>query len=169
MGLPASSNITSYWSDRRACDPLSASSALAAANPDTEPDSPVEADSPLEAPRRIQTGQNSLSAVAKNFVPQTGQVRASCCTDPGPVLGSSAGFLDSAFTALALLHWRFAHDFLPQSWKLDPCHLPLSCRSLSSGTHFELNTNGTAQIFHYFRLRSDFHPKSMARKFYGAG
>ena len=50
---------------------------LAAANPDTEPDSPVEADSPLVAPRRIQTGQNSLSAVAKNFVPQTGHVRGS--------------------------------------------------------------------------------------------
>src|SRR6516164_9126536 len=75
MGLPASSNITSYWSNRRTCDPPSASSALAAANPDTEPDSPVAADSSPKAPFRTQTGQNSLSAVAKNFVPQTGQVR----------------------------------------------------------------------------------------------
>src|SRR5215831_17616467 len=91
MGLPASSNITSYWSNRRGCDLLSASSALAAANPDTEPDSPVEADSPLLAPRRIQTGQNSLSAAAKNFVPQTGQARASFCADPGSGSGCSIG------------------------------------------------------------------------------
>jgi len=43
--------------------PEQVSDALAAANPHTEPDSLVEADSPLVAPRRIQTGQNSLSAV----------------------------------------------------------------------------------------------------------
>ena len=36
------------------------------------------------APCRIQTGQNPLSAMAKNFVPQTGQVRA-----PGSLTGSS--------------------------------------------------------------------------------
>src|SRR6516164_11027951 len=99
MGLPASSNITSYWSNRRACDPPSVSAALAAANPDTEPGSPVVADSPPVAPRRTQTGQNSLSAVAKNFVPQTGQVRASCRTDAGSLPGSSADPADSAFTA----------------------------------------------------------------------
>src|SRR5215831_3351425 len=93
IGRPASSNITSYWSNRRACDPPSASSALAAANPDTEPDSP------LVAPRRIQTGQNPLSAVAKNFVPQTGQVRASCPIDPTFLPGSSTDPSDSAFTA----------------------------------------------------------------------
>src|SRR6516165_6481771 len=98
MGLPASSNMTSYWSNRRACDPPLASSALAAANPDTEPDSPVEADSQLVALRRIQTGQNSLSAAAKNFVPQTGHVRGSRCTDPS----------DSAFTASAVLERRLA-------------------------------------------------------------
>src|SRR5215469_17274377 len=96
MGLPASSNITSYWSNRRVCNPPSASSALAAANPDTEPDSPVEADSPLVAPRRIQTGQNSLSVVAKNFVPQAGHVRGACGTDPS----------ESAFTASAVLERR---------------------------------------------------------------
>src|SRR6516165_12155433 len=98
MGLPASSNITSYWSNRRACDPPLASSALAAANPDTEPDSPVEADSPLVALRRIQTGQNSLSAVAKNFVPQTGHVHVSRRADPSSLLGSSADPSGSGFT-----------------------------------------------------------------------
>src|SRR6516165_5746337 len=103
MGLPASSNVTSYWSNRRGCDPPLASSALAAANPDTEPDSPVEADSPLVAPRRIQTGQNSLSAVAKNLVPQTGQVRASCRTDPSSGSGCSKGSPVSGFTASAPL------------------------------------------------------------------
>src|SRR5215467_14263541 len=108
MGLPASSNITSYWSNRRACDPPSASSALAPANPDTEPDCPVEADSPLVAPRRIQTGQNSLSAVAKNFVPQTGQVRASGCANPSSLPGSSTDLPDSAFTDSALLQRRLA-------------------------------------------------------------
>jgi hypothetical protein len=46
------------------------------ADPDTKLGSPVAEDSPLVAPRRIQTGQNPLSAMAKNFVPQTGQVRA---------------------------------------------------------------------------------------------
>src|SRR5215469_2230614 len=106
MGLPASSNITSYWSNRRTCEPPSASSALAAANPDTEPDSPVEADSPLVAPRRIQTGQNSLSAVAKNLVPQTGHVRGSRGSDPGFELGSTTGSPDSVFTASALLRRR---------------------------------------------------------------
>src|SRR5215469_6063617 len=106
MGLPASSNITSYWSNRRAWDPPSASSALAAANPDTELDSPLKADSPLVAPRRIQTGQNSLSAVAKNFVPQTGQVRASGCADPSSLPGSSTDPSDSAFTASAVLQRR---------------------------------------------------------------
>src|SRR5215831_16841159 len=126
MGLQASSNVTSYWSNRRACDPPLASSALAPANPDTEPDSPVEADSPLVAPRRIQTGQNSLSAVAKNFVPQAGQVRASCCTDPS----------DSAFTASTVLERRLAHGFRPESWQPVPRYLPLSCRSLSSETAF---------------------------------
>src|SRR6516165_7948947 len=88
MGLPASSNITSYWSNRRACDPRSACSVLAA-NSDTEPDSPVEADSAPKALFRIQTGQNSLPAVVKNFVPQTGQVRDSRCTNPSSLPGSS--------------------------------------------------------------------------------
>src|SRR5215471_17915345 len=133
MGLPASSNITSYWSNRRACDPPSASSALAAANPDSESDSPVEADSPLVAPRRIQTGQNPLSAVAKNFVPQTGQVRASCWTDPRSLPGSSTDPPDSAFTASAVLERRLAHrresGSDPQSWQPGPRHLPPSCCS----------------------------------------
>src|SRR6516162_9673589 len=124
MGLPASSNVTSYWSNRRGCDPPLASSALAAANPDTEPDSPVEADSPLVAPRRIQTGQNSLSAAAKNFVPQTGHVRGSRCRDPS----------DFAFTASAVLERRLAHGYRPESWQPGPRYLPLSCRLLSSGT-----------------------------------
>src|SRR6516225_6889544 len=99
MGLPASSNMTSYWSNRRARDPPSASSALAAADPDTEPDSPVEADSPLVAPRSIHTGQYPLSAVPKNFVPQTGHVRGSRCTDPSSLPGSSTDPSDSAFKA----------------------------------------------------------------------
>ena len=106
MGLPASSNITSYWSNRRACDPPSASSALPAANPDTEPDSSVAADSAPKAPRRMQTGQNSLSAVAKNFVPQTGHVHGSCGTDPRFLPGSSTGSPDSGFTASAVLRRR---------------------------------------------------------------
>jgi hypothetical protein len=72
-------------------------------DPDTEPRSPVVADSPPVAPRRIQTGQNPPSAVAKNFVPQIGQVRVSCCIDPGSLLGSSTGPQDSGFTASALL------------------------------------------------------------------
>src|SRR5215469_16509669 len=110
MGLPASSNITSYWSNRRGCDPPSASSALAPANPDTEPDSPVEADSPLVAPRRIQTGQNSVSAVAKNFVPQTGQMPASGCADPSSLPGSSTDPPDSGFTASVFLRQRFTGE-----------------------------------------------------------
>ena len=72
---------------------------MLAANSDIEPDSPVAADSPPKALCRIQTGQNSLSAVAKNFVPQTGQVRASCCTDLGSLPGSLIGSPDSVFTA----------------------------------------------------------------------
>src|SRR6516162_5742486 len=134
MGLPASSNITSYWSNRRACDPPSASSALAAANPDTEPDSPVEADSSPVAPRRIQTGQNPLSAAVKNFVPQTGQVRASCWTDPASLPGSSTEPPDSGFTGSAVLRRRLAHDSPPQAWQLGRRRLPRRCRSLSSGT-----------------------------------
>src|SRR6516225_10841351 len=106
IGLPASSNITSYWSNRRACDTPAASSALAAANPHTELASPVAADSPLVAPRRIQTGQNPLSAVAKNFVPQIGQVRGTCCADPGSLPGSSTDPSGSAFTASAVLQRR---------------------------------------------------------------
>src|SRR6516225_9112190 len=73
-GLPSSSNITSYWSNRRGCDPPSVSRGLSA-DPDTELSSPIASDSSSVAPRRIQTGQNPLSAAAKNFVPQTGQVR----------------------------------------------------------------------------------------------
>src|SRR5215472_3389202 len=95
IGLPSSSNITSYWSNRRACDPPSASSVLAAVASDSEPDSPVVVDSPPVAPRRIQTGQKSLSAVVKNFVPQTRQVRASWCADPGDFPGSSTDPPDS--------------------------------------------------------------------------
>src|SRR6516162_7598871 len=103
MGLPASSNMTSYWSNRRACDPALASSALAAANPDTEPDSPVAADSGPKALFRIQTGQNPLSAEAKNFVPQTGQVRDSCSTAPRWVPRLLTGFRDCLFAALAVI------------------------------------------------------------------
>src|SRR6516225_5418593 len=151
MGLPASSNITSYWSNRRACNPPSASSALAAANPNTEPDSPVEADSPLVAPRRIQTGQNPLSAAAKNFVPQIGQVRASCRTDPSSGPGCSMGSPGSGFKDSALLQRPLAHRRVlgkqtdlghprkpsppPSAWcENDPRHLSLSCHLLSSGT-----------------------------------
>ena len=37
----------------------------------------------------------------------------------------------------------------PRRPGIDPLHLPLSCRSLSSGTHFE-NSNGTGKTFHSF-------------------
>src|SRR6516164_6098218 len=131
MGLRASSNITSYWSNRRACDPPLASSALPA-DPNTEPDSPVAADSPPKALCRIQTGQNSLSAVAKNFVPQTGQVRAFCRTDPGSLPGSSTDPPDSAFTTSAVLQRRLARGSLPQSWQPGRRYLPPGYRSLSS-------------------------------------
>src|SRR6516225_202780 len=134
IGLPASSNITSYWSNRRACDPPSSSPVLAEADPDSEPASPVALDSAPKALFRIQTGQNSLSAVAKNFVPQTGQVRASCCTDPSSLPGSSTEPPDSGFTDLAVLRRRLAHDFPPQAWQLGRRRLPRRCRSLSLGT-----------------------------------
>src|SRR6516162_9532020 len=133
IGLPASSNITSYWSNRRDCDPPSVSRGLSA-DPDTELSSPIASDSSPVAPRRIQTGQNSLSAAAKNFVPQTGQVRASCWTDPASLPGSSTEPSDSAFTDSAVLRRRLAHGSLPQAWQLGRRHLPLSCRSVSSGT-----------------------------------
>src|SRR6516165_8797192 len=126
IGLPSVSSITSYWSNRRCCNAPPVSRGLSA-DPVTEPGSPVAADSPLLAPRRIQTGQKSLSAVVKNFVPQTGQVCASCCRDPS----------DSAFTAPAVLERRLAHGFRPESWQPGPRYLPLSCRSLSSETAFE--------------------------------
>src|SRR6516165_5721411 len=108
MGLPASSNITSYWSNRRGCDPPSVSRELSA-DPDTELGSPIASDSSPVAPRRIQTGQNPLSAAAKNFVPQTGQVRASRCADPSSLPGSCKDPPDSGFTASALLQRRLAH------------------------------------------------------------
>ena len=78
--------------------PVLPSSLLTGANSDTEPDSPVATDSAPKAPRKIQTGQNSLSVVAKNFVPQIGQVRASCCPDPNSLQGSSSDPPDSVFT-----------------------------------------------------------------------
>jgi hypothetical protein len=46
-------------------------------DPDTELGSPVTLDSAPKASFRIQTGQKSLSAAAKNFVPQIEQVRDS--------------------------------------------------------------------------------------------
>src|SRR5215469_10795581 len=98
IGLPPSSNIASYWSNRRGCDAPSVSRGLST-DPDTEPGSPAAEDSLPVAPRRMQTGQSTLSAVAKNFVPQTGHVRGSCDRDPGFVQGSSTGFPDSVFTA----------------------------------------------------------------------
>src|SRR5262249_62131653 len=82
--------------------------------------------SALKALLRIQTGQNSLAAVATNFVPQTGHVRDSRCTDPS----------DSAFTASAVLERRLVHGSLSESWQPGPRYLPLSCRSLSSETVF---------------------------------
>jgi len=88
----------------RTCGVPSVSSGLAA-DPDTEPDSPVAFDSGPKALCRIQTGQNSLSAVAKNLVPQTGQVRASRCIGPS----------DSAFTASVVLERRLAHGSLRES------------------------------------------------------
>jgi hypothetical protein len=84
-------------------------------------------------------------------VPQTGHVRASCCTDPSSLPGSSADPPDSAVTASAVLQRRLAHGSLPPSWRLGPRHRRLSCRSVSSGTRFELNRNGTTKIFHSFR------------------
>ena len=36
------------------------------------------------------------------------------------------------------------------SCEIGPRHLPLSCRSFSSGTHFELKSNGIAKIFTLF-------------------
>src|SRR6516165_7001978 len=172
MGLPASSNITSYWSNRRACDPPSASSALAAASPDTEPDSPVEADSSLVAPRRIQTGQNSLSAVAKNLVPQTGQVRASCRADPNSRPGCCMGSPGSGFTHSTLLQRRLAHRRVlgkqsglglprkpsppPSAWcDIYPQHLPLSCRSLSSRTRLYRRILADHESFSLFSSLSD--------------
>ena len=81
--------------------------------------SPIAASSPPKALRRIQTGQNCLSAVAKNFVPQTGQVRASCSTDPSWPSGSLTGFSDSPFTALALRQ-RSAHRRARESRSQSP-------------------------------------------------
>ena len=127
---------------------------------------PAAVDSPLGAPRRIQTGQKSLSPAAENFVPQTGQVRASCCTDPGSLPGSSRDPPDSAFTASAVLQRRFAHRSPSQSWRPGPPHLQLSCRSLI-GNHFERNSKGTAKIFHYFRQPIHSIPKSIARAWQG--
>ena len=92
----------------------------------------------------------SLSAVPENFVPQTGQVRASCCANPSSLPGSSTDPPDSVFTA-SLLQRRLAHRRArgkqtdlgcprkpsppPSRWcEIGPQHLPLSCRSLSSGT-----------------------------------
>jgi hypothetical protein len=50
---------------------------------------------------------------------------------------------------------------MPNTWcEIGPPHLPLSCRSLSSETHFELNSNGTAKSFHSFRHRSHSSPKN---------
>jgi hypothetical protein len=109
------------------------------AGPDIGPGSCVAADSAPIAPWRIQTGQNSLSAVAKNFVPQTGQVRASGCADPS----------DSAFTASAVLERRLAHGSRPESWQPGPRYLPLSCRSLSSETT-ELNVAEQLKLFTLF-------------------
>src|SRR6516164_2500530 len=140
IGLPSSSNITSYWSNRRGCDAPSFSRGLSA-DPDTELDSLVALDSAPKALFRIQTGQNSLSAVVTKFVPQTGHVRGSRCTDPS----------DSAFTASAVLERRLAHGSRPEPWQPGPRYLPLSCRSPSSRTHFELDSNGTAEILHSFR------------------
>jgi len=138
---------------------------------DTGSGSPGAADSPPVAPRKIQTGQNPLSAVAKNLVPQTGQVCASCCTDTTSLPGSSTDPPDSAFTAPAVLQRRLsqrrARGSLPQAWQLVPRHLPLSCRSVSSGTHFEPNSNGTVKIFHSFRHRLHSPRKSIGRALRG--
>ena len=133
----------------------------------TEPSSPIAADSPLAAPRRIQTGQKPLSAVAKNFVPQTGQVRASCWSDRASLPGSSTDPPDSAFATPALLWRRLAHSSSPQSSQLGPRHLPVSCRSLSSGTHFERNSNGTAKSFHSSRQPLPSPQKSIGRTLRG--
>src|SRR5215472_15773648 len=135
MGLPASSNITSYWSNRRGCGAPSVSRGLSA-DPDTELSSPIASDSSPKALFSIQTGQNSLSAVAKNFVPQTGQVRASCCVDPSSLPGSSTDPPGSAFTTAAVLERRLARGSRPESWQPGPRYLPLSCRSHSSENVF---------------------------------
>src|SRR6516165_7987692 len=124
IGRPLPSNITSYFSNRRTRDPPSASLALAAAKPDSEPDSPVAEDSAPEALCRIQTGQNSLSAVAKNFVPQTRQVRTSSGTDPGFVAGSSTGYPDSVFTASAICENAgnlIVHHRKVAAWAVSAC------------------------------------------------
>ena len=136
IGPPPSSNITSYWSNRRGCDVPSVSRGLSA-DPDPELGSPVAADSAPKALFRIQTGQNSLPAVAKNFVPQTGHVRDSRCPDPS----------DSAFTAPAVLERRLAHGSRPESSQPGPRYLPLSCRSLSSGTRLYRQILADREIF----------------------
>ena len=155
MGLLAASNITSYWSNRRGCDAPSASSALAAADPDAEPDSPVAADSAPKALFRIQTGQNSLSAVATKFVPQTGQVRDSRCTNPNPLPGSPTAPPGSAFTASAVLRRRLAYGSRPEFWQPGPRYLPLSCRSLSSRLSSQANTSGSGRFLHFFSSGAD--------------
>ena len=54
-------------------------------------------------------GQNPLSAMTKNFVPQVGQMRTSCCTDLGSLLRSSSASPESVFTASIVLRRRSAH------------------------------------------------------------
>src|SRR5215469_1236232 len=76
-----------------------------------------------------------------------------------------SGFMASAFLQRRLAHRRARgkptdlgcprKPSLPPSagCEIAPRHLPLSYRSLSSGTRLGLNSNGTAKIFHAFRQR----------------
>jgi hypothetical protein len=66
----------------------------------------ASADSSRAAARSMQTGQQSLSLAAENFVPQTGHERTSCATDPRGGPGSLTGFADRLFKASAVLLQR---------------------------------------------------------------
>jgi hypothetical protein len=112
---------------------------------DAELGSSVNADSAPKALFRIQTGQNCLSAVAKNFVPQTGHVRGSRGKD----------LSDSAFTASAVLERRLAHGSRSESWQPGPRYLPLSCHSLSSRTRLYRRIVADQEFFSLFSSLSD--------------
>src|SRR5215831_16424938 len=67
------------------------------------------------------------SNVAKNIVPRTRQVRASCCSDPSPFPGSFPDPPDSTFTASA-----HPSCVVGREWSAFVCFLLMRFRELSS-------------------------------------